>query len=495
MTRTLQWMSPLLAALLLSGCASFSADGGFGPTADAARERLGKDAVWARSEQDRAMVAQRVDELLAVPLDADAAVQVALLNSPALQADFAALGIAEADYVQATRLPNPGFTFARTTAGEDLKIERTVSIGLMRLITLPLAGPIEARRFAQTRLLVADRMLRHALDTRKAWIAAVAAQQSARYAEQVRDAAQTGALFSRELARAGNLSALDHAREQAFYADAAATAARAREQAIAARERLTRLMGLWGAAAQYQLPERLPDLPAQRPQFEQLEPHAIAGRLDLQAGRLRLDGTARSLGLTRATRFVSVLELGYEHTSETGQPRETGYEIGLEIPLFDWGGARVARAEAIYMQAASALADQAIAARSSVRERYASIQIRHDVARHYRDEVVPLRKRILDETLLRYNGMLASVFELLVEARGQIGAVNGYLDALRDYWQAQADLQAALGGALPAQQAAPPQPSLPASGPADVPANATTTAPADAPAAAPAAAPHSHQGH
>ncbi|MGY8524723.1 TolC family protein [Paracidovorax citrulli] len=472
-----------LAALLLSACASFSPDGGFGPTAEAARERLGKEAIWSRTDEDRAVVAQRLRELLAQPLDADAAVQIALLNSPALQADFAALGIAEADYVQATRLPNPGFTFARTTSGEDLKIERTVSIGLMRLLTLPLASRIEQGRLSQTRLLVADRMLRHALDTRKAWIGAVAAEQAARYAEQVRDAAQTGALFSREMARAGNLSALDHAREQAFYADAATVAARSREQAVAARERLTRAMGLWGQATQYQLPERLPEVPRQRPQFDQLEPQAIASRLDLQAGRLRLDSTARALGLTQATRFVSVLELGYEHTSETGQPRETGYEIGLEIPLFDWGGARVARAEAIYMQAANALADQAIAARSSVRERYASIQIRHDVARHYRDEVVPLRKRILDETLLRYNGMLASVFELLVEARGQIGAVNGYLDAQRDYWLAQTDLQAALGGELPASPSSPP-PSSPAA--AAQGRNTDTGAAASA---------ESHQGH
>ncbi|TWG85959.1 outer membrane protein TolC [Cupriavidus gilardii J11] len=451
-----------LALLPLAGCASFSADGGFGPTADAARERLGQQAVWARGDDDRAAIAARTRELLAEPLSIDAAVQLALLNSSALQARFAELGVAEADYVQATRLPNPGFSFSRTTAGDTLKIDRAVTVGLMNLLALPFAARIEQDRFAQTRLEVADAMLRHAFATRRAYIEAVAAEQSARYAEQVRDAAQTGALFARDLARAGNVSRLDHAREQAFYAEAATRAARARERAVTTREALTRHMGLWGSGIQYRLPDRLPDLPAQRPAMDALESHAIGNRLDLQAGWLRLESLARSLGLTRATRFVNVLEVGYLHNSESGSPRETGYEIGLEIPLFDWGGARVARAEAVYLRAANELADAAIAARSQVRDSHASYQIRYDIARHYRDEVVPLRKRISDEALLRYNGMLISVFELLTEAREQIAAVDGYLDALRDFWLARVGLEQALGGGW-AGTALSPGPS-PASG-------------------------------
>nr|WP_039014318.1 TolC family protein [Cupriavidus sp. IDO] len=437
------------AALLLAGCAGFSADGGFGTSAEIARDRLGKDAVWVRTDQDRIAVQARTQALLAQPLDADSAVQVALLNHAGLQASFAELGISEAEYVQATRLPNPGFSFSRKTSGDELKIDRAVTIGLMNLLALPFAVQIEQGRFAQTRLMVADAMLRRAEDTRRAYIEAVAAEQSARYAEQVRHAAETGALFARDMARAGNVSALDHAREQAFYADTAAQLARARQTALSARERLTRQMGLWGTGAQYRLPERLPDLPRGRPAMAELEAEAIGARLDLQAQRLQLDSLARSLGLTRATRFVSVLDVAYLHNSETGRPRETGYGINIEVPLFDWGGARVARAEAVYMQAASRLAESAINARSEVRERSAGYQIRYDIARHYLDEVVPLRKRISDENLLRYNGMLVSVFELLADAREQIGAVNGYLDALRDYWLAEADLRGALGGRLP----------------------------------------------
>ena len=473
-------MAAAACALLLAGCAGFTADGGFGTAATAARERLGKDAIWVRSDQDRAAVHERTQALLAQPLDADSAVQIALLNNAGLQAAFADLGISEAEYVQATRLPNPRFSFSRTRQGDDLKIDRAITVGLMNLLVLPLAARIEQDRFTQTRLAVADTLLRQALETRKAFVNAVAAEQSARYAEQVKNAAETGALFARDLARAGNISALDHAREQAFYADAATQLARTRQQALASREQLTRQLGLWGTGAQYRLPERLPDLPKARPAMADLEGYAMASRLDLQAGRLQLDSLARSLGLTRATRFISVLDVSYLHNSETGKPRETGYGIDIEIPLFDWGGARVARAEAVYMQAASRLAQSAINARSEVRETYAGYQARYDIARHYRDEVVPLRKRISDEGMLRYNGMLVSVFELLADAREQVGAVNGYLDALREYWVAQAELQGALGGRLPDGAALP----LPAS-----PSTASPAAPASPPSPASPASP------
>ncbi|HET7159975.1 MAG TPA: TolC family protein, partial [Burkholderiales bacterium] len=140
------------------------------------------------------------------------------------------------------------------------------------------------------------------------------------------------------------------------------------------------------------------------------------------------------------------IEVGYQRVSETGQPRKSGYEVEIRLPLFDWGGARVARAEHTYMQAVNHAADIAIRARSEVREAYGAYRTAFDLARHYRDEIVPLRKRISEENLLRYNGMLIGVFDLLADARSQIASVNSYIEALRDFWLAQSDLQMALIG-------------------------------------------------
>lgn len=340
-------LGALAAVLLLGGCATVTQDSGFKTVADVARDRLGKDATWQRSPEARDSAARRTRDLLAQPLTMDNAVQIALLNNRGLQASYAELGLSEAALVQASRLPNPGFSFKRTRSGDDLSIERTFSLSFLSLLTLPVAAHIEGRYFEQTKLLVANQMLQVAADTRRAYVNAVAAEQSARYAEQVQQAAEAGAEFAKRLAAAGNFSKLDRAREQAFYAEASANLARMRQQAQAEREALIRQLGVWGADTGFKLPERLPDLPKERPELQQIEAYALRNRLDIQAGKLQVEGLASSLGLTKATRFINVLDLGYVRNSKSNEPRETGYEIGLEIPLFDWGGARVARAQAI----------------------------------------------------------------------------------------------------------------------------------------------------
>ncbi|MDN8043260.1 TolC family protein [Burkholderia vietnamiensis] len=438
-----------VALVVLAGCTTFSRDGGFNTVSTTASERLGKEALFVRTEQDRDAVAQRTREVLGKPLAMDDAVQVALLNNAGLQASYAELGISEADLVQAGRLPNPGFSFSRTHWSDNFGITRTFSANVLAILTLPLATRIESRRFEQTKLETADAMLKVAADARRAYVSAVAAEQSAKYAEQVKDSASAGAELAHRMQQAGNASRLDYAREQAFYADAATRVAKARQQAFAAREKLTRVMGVWGTATQYSLPERLPDLPKERPELKDLEVFAMQNRLDIQAARLRTQGVATSLGLSKATRFVNALEVGYLNNFETDKGHERGYEISVEIPIFDWGSAKVARAEALYMQSASKLAQTAVDARSEVRESYVAYVTNYDIARHYRDEVVPLRKTISDEMLLRYNGMLASAFDLLADSREQVNAVNGYIDALKDYWLAETDLQLALGGRLP----------------------------------------------
>jgi outer membrane protein TolC len=439
-----------LAGLLLTltGCASLSADGGFGTVEKLTAERFGSPArlAWARQPDDLDRIDQRVGELLARPLGMDDAVQVALLSNRGLQAAYAELGITEAEVVQAGRLPNPGIRFGRMTKGDEVELERGLHVNLARLIAMPLVQRVEARRLEQVRTTVAMQVLSLAADTRKAWVQAVAAEESVRYSRQVMQAAEAGAELARRMAQVGNFNKLQQAREQGFYADAALNLARAEQRQRATRERLTRLMGLWGTQTAFRLPERLPDLPAQPRDLPEVERTAMAQRLDVAAARSAAEATARNLGLTRAARFVNVLELGLVRNSSNEAPTQKGWEIGFELPLFDGGGARVARAEGVYVQALHRAAETAINARSEVREAYGAYRSAWDIAKHQRDEIVPLKQRISEENLLRYNGMLIGVFELLADARSQIASVNGAIDALRDYWIAHADLDMALVG-------------------------------------------------
>lgn len=440
-------------ALLASGCASISPNNGFDGVSALATARLGKDARLLRTDDDARSLARMIDEKLRAPLQPDDAVQIALLNNRALQATYWSAGIAEADLVQAGRLQNPSLTFQRTHQGDQVDIERSLTLNLVRLLTAPLAQRIEGRRFEQTKLMVANQVLLHAADTRRAYFDAVAAAQGVAYSMQVSRSAQASAELTARMAQAGNSSQLDLAREQAFLAEATGAVGRAGKRAVAAREKLTRLMGLWGAHAQYTLPDRLPDLPSAPAVLEDIERIAMRDRLDIQAAKIEAAQTASSLGLTRTTRLLNVLDLGYLRNSSTGQPAAPGYAITLELPLFDWGSARVAKAEAIYMQAVNKVAQTAVEARSQARESYLDYRTSYDLAKHYRDQVIPLRKKISDETLLRYNGMLISVFELLADSREQAAAVNSTIDALKEFWIAQTNLEAALGGRLPAHDA------------------------------------------
>ena len=441
---------PALLAAFLSGCATFSADGGFAAVETAARERGVKQEIkWVRNNGDADQVEAAIRKLLAAPLTVDGAVQVALLNNRGLQATYAELGIAEADLVQAGRMRNPGFRFERLSRGEAVEIERTFLFDVLGLLTMPVRTGIERRRFELAKTRVAAELLQVAADTRRAWHRAVAAQESARYAEQVQQAAEASAELARRMAAAGNFSKLDQAREQVFYAEATAQLARARQAALAERERLTRLLGLWGEDIGFSLPERLPDPPQALREIAGIEARALKQRLDVQGAMQEAEAVAAALGLTRVTGFVSVLEVGYRHNSATGEERQTGYEIELRLPVFDWGGAGTARAEHTYMQAVNRAADIAVRARTEVRESYANYRTAFDLAKHYRDEIVPLRKRISEENLVRYNGMLISVFELLADARQQIASVNAYIEALRDFWIADANLELALTGKSP----------------------------------------------
>ncbi len=438
-----------LAALALGGCASLSPDGGFGTVEQLSKERTGQTPKYPRTDEEANSAKARLAELLKQPLTADSAVEIALLNNRDLQASYAELGIAESDLVRAGRLANPSFSFGRLGGGGAVEIDRAVIFDVLSLFTMPLAKQVEQRRFEQAQLQAAFETVGVAGEARKAFFEAVTAQQLLGYFGQVKDAADASNELAKRMAAAGNFNKLAQMREQSFYSDATTQLARAQHQAVAARERLIRVLALSGDQLEFTLPERLPDLPAAPTEPKDAEQTAMDKRLDVMMARRATESTATSLGLTKTTRFINVLNVGYQNQSNTGESRKNGYQIELELPLFDFGSTRVARAEATYMQSVNRTAQVAINARSEVRESYSAYRTAYDLARHYRDEVVPLRKRISDENQLRYNGMLASVFELLADAKDQIASVTGSVEAQRDYWVAETNLQAALTGRSP----------------------------------------------
>jgi outer membrane protein TolC len=448
--------------VLLGGCVSFSADGGLSTAQTIAYTELNKDVVKVTNEAEALGIQQRVEEVLRRPLTPDSAVQIALLKNRGLQADFNELGVSEAEYIQATLPPNPTVALSRLGGSLELEIERQIVIGLFELATLPARAAIAEQRFRAAQFRTAEAVLRLAAEARREYYRAIAANQQVAFMQQALGTAETASELAKQLGESGSLNKLEQAREHAFYQELGAQLARARIEQKVARERLIRQLGLWGRDIDFRLPNSLPPLPARIASAKDIERRALERRVDLQALRHDLTAVAGQFGLTNATRFVTDIELAglssYERSTallvgENGDVevereaiKRRGLEIEFTIPIFDFGAVGVRNAQETYMAAANRLAERAVNVRSEAREAYLRYRGNYDLARHYQGRVLPLQKRIQDEALLQYSGMLVDVSQLILDARARILSNVDAINARRDFWIAATDLKAALIG-------------------------------------------------
>ena len=461
--RTFKAAATLALPLILSGCVSateYSAKGaGFTSVSLKTSEATGKQTVWVQNGQDAQAVKARVNALMSKKtIDVETAVQVALLNNRGLQAAYADLGDSAADAWQSTMLTNPtvgiGLTGIGTPGLEVYKaIEGVIATNILALATHSRNVAIADAGFRKAQLAAALRTLQLAAETRRAWITAVAAWENVTQLAQAQTAADAASELAKKLGEAGSLPKGGQAREHVFYAELTGQVAKARLEARLAKEELTRLMGLWGADIDYQIPNRLPQLPKTIVKRDMIEAEALQRRVDLQMAKLELATTAKSSDLTKATRFVTDLEIltGFEteRELEDGEKiKETTGNVELEfvIPIFDSGEARLRKAELAYMRAANLLAEKAVNVRSEARSAYQAYRSNYDIARHYRNSVVPLRTKIEEESLLTYNGMITNTFELLADSREKVNSVVLAVNAKRDFWLAEANLAPAIFG-------------------------------------------------
>ena len=455
-----------LASLALAGCASVSPDGLRSNVNEHTQSRLPADARLPSTDakaQEQAQ--QHISRWLAQPVDADTAVRIALLNNPGLQAQLAELGVQDAQRVQALTLPNPSFSFGRFRNPDEREIERQLSFGLVNIITLPWRTRWLGWQLEQATLTSAQQVLRVAADTRRAWLRAVAAQQVLTANERMQEAASLGAELAQRMGKVGNFNKLDQAREIASQQQATAQLARARLNATLEREQLARQMGLWGQQLTFSLPAQLPALPASAADLrssDDVEATALRQRLDLGALRRDLEVTAQRSGWAGVGAVFG--DIGASFSNNTSGPRNPGsgehstktlgWELDLPLPIFDWGSAARGMAQNQFTRSAALLRDNALRARSEARGSWLRYRTAWDLAHQQHTEVLPLAQLVQDETVLRYNGMFVSVWQLLAQARATTQAVATATEAQRDFWLAHTDMQLALTSTSPGAFAA-----------------------------------------
>ena len=418
--------------------------------ANVAAETINKDVASIRTEDDAERAKGIVHGLLRRSLTADAAVQVALLNNRGLQASYNELALAEADMVQQSLPPNPTFSIFRIAGNSALEAERQVVGNILALSTLPFRSDIARQRFQQAQLRAAEETLRLAAEVRRAYFRAVAANELVGLLTDAKSTADSTAQLASKLGQTGALNKLDQAREQVFYAETTAELATVRQDATGSRERLIRLLGLWDGELGFRLPQKMPDLPRRPLSLPGIEVNAVEHRIDLQIARIELAALAKSLTLTEATRFVTLLDVaGVDRNTRDPNGttfRESGFDVQFQIPIFDGGEVRVRQAAETYNQAFNRLTEKAVNVRSEAREAFKAYRSAYDIAGHYQREFLPLRKIISDEMQLRFGSMQDDVFAVLTEARLRIASLRAAIEAKREFWLAQSELKTAVNG-------------------------------------------------
>ena len=448
------------AVLLLSACADTvtmsKARGeraGFETVAGISRQATGAEAAWLQTPAERQAHAQRVRAIVqGKTISAEQAVQVALLNNPGLQASYADLGMSAADLWETALGPVPsvGISVSGLVSGDVTRsVEGTVASSILDMVTKRSRTRAADLEFRQAQLAAAGETLALAHETRRTWIEAVGAFEAAGLVGRAQGAADAASELAAELGETGALSRADQAREHAFNAELAAERAEARLEAQIAKEKLVRLLGLWGTDTDFYVPDSLPGLPGSVPNRANIERMALENRVDLAAGRLELEAVAARYKLNGQTRMLSDAEIsaGAEIEREDGEnERSPIVDVAFSIPVYDTSGLISRRGKLEYLRSANGLAQSAINARSEARSAYTAVTGKHQIALHWRDQVLPLRREIDEQALLSYNGMLTSTFELLNDAREGLESQLSAAEAKRDYWLAEADATAAIWG-------------------------------------------------
>lgn len=418
----------------------------FGPVDREIQRRLGVRTVW-NADDSRASAA--VTAMLQKPLDRDAAVRIALANNRSLQAQYERLGVAAAAVAGATVLDplEVDVQYMLNGAGPG-NIELDVVQDVLGLLQLPQRRGAANAELAAARARATAATIELVAQVELAFFDHVASMQQLELRQTAFDASNASTDIAERMHASGNLHDLGLARERAQRERTRIELARAQTDVELTREELNNLLGLSGKQTMWTAQGRLPDVPDQAPELDNLERDAVAASLDIAAARAEADAAARRLGIARVRAILPSLGVGIGADRDNGA-WNFGPAVRFGIPLFNQQQAARLRANADLRRAQNETIATAVDLRAQVRATRQRVLQAHAEARHVFTVILPLQQRVLDETTKQYNAMNASTFELLVARRDLVETGELYIDALRRYWRAEAASRALARGALP----------------------------------------------
>lgn len=438
----------LLFATVLAGCSSLPNDSGRAEVAGLLTARGHEVAVLDNAGAAARLLAELPDRALTV----SDAIRIALVNNPQIKAEYARLGFAAAEVYDAGRLSNPVLS-ASVLMPDVGGAANQVGFGLAQSFTdmllLPSRSRFAAGEFTRVKQVIGANTLNIAADTESAYVRLASSWQLLSMREAVASAATASADLAQQFFEAGNISRLELALQQAAASEARLDVLQARSDVTAACGVLNRLMGLPASDGHWKIHDELPAPLAVEDAVPELLQRADASRLDLAAARQRVTLQADVLGVTRSFRWLGEIEVGVATEREPDRSRITGPTLALELPIFNQGRGRIARAEAELQGAEAELRVLEIEISNAVQRGVAEVAAAKARSEHYRDSLIPLREAIVAQTLKQVNYMLEGQFQLLLVKQQEYDAYQGYLEANRDYWLARVQLARVVGAPLP----------------------------------------------
>lgn len=430
---------------LVSGCVS--QDAGIGLARSEVRSRTGMDMAASEADADPEGNAL-IGKLLTKPLTADSAARVALLNNAEVQAALADVGVARGNLISALRMPNPRVGFGANFYEEETKLDIEATVELLDIFLIPARQDVADAALEASALEAAGKALDVVFEAKSAFYDWQAARQSLELRKTVLYAAAQSSDIASRLLEAGNVPPLDALAQQAIYEEARLAVARAELEQTRARERLNTALGLHGkAGASWKAAAELPE----PTEFDDkgLERRAVEASLDLRIQEKRHASAAGRADLAWTQGLAPELEAGVSAEREEGG-WGVGPTVAVSIPLFYQGQGEVASAEAEMRGAESRHRAAATGARATARVVSGRLRVSKESAAFFKNTLLPLRDKILDQTLRTYNAMDTGPIQLLTAKRDQIETMTAYVDTLRDYWIARTEAELLLAGRTPA---------------------------------------------
>ncbi|MBA3462468.1 MAG: TolC family protein [Deltaproteobacteria bacterium] len=434
----------LLLLVLVGGCAP-SRTAVFHPVDREIERRLGIGATWGDER-----VPAAIEQLLKAPINRDAAIRIALAKNRRLQAQYDQLGIAASDIAAATVLAPTEVELQYKVEldgdGSELEIEAVQDI--LDLLQLPQRRGAARADLDAARSRAVAATIELVANVERAYVDMVAAQQQLELRQSAFDAAGASAEITERMHAAGNVPDLTLARERDRRELTRIHVARSQLDVEEAREAMNEVLGLSGKDTMWSVATRLPGIPEAAPALDTIERDAVTASLELAAIRSETEAAAGRLGIARVRSFLPELGVGVAASRKDGE-WEAGPALSLGLPIFNQQQGPRARANAQLRRSRNEASATATELRAQARATRQRVLASHAEVRHLRDVVMPLRQRIVDETLKQYNAMNASTFELLGAQRDLVEGGREYIDALRRFWRASADARALVRGAMP----------------------------------------------